>query len=115
MNNLKNSVQLIGHLGKNPELIELQGGKKLAKVTIATKDIYNNSNGEKIVDTQWHNIIAWGKTAELMEVLLRKGNEVAIHGKIQHQTYEDKNGIKRYMTQIQVNEFMLLNKAKAEA
>jgi len=115
MNNLKNSVQLIGHLGKNPELMELEGGKKLAKLSIATKDIYNNAKGEKIVDTQWHNIVAWGKTAELMEVLLRKGNEVAINGKLLHRSYEDKNGTKRFITQVQVHEFMLLNRAKKDA
>lgn len=116
MNNLKNSVQLIGHLGRNPELIEMTNGTKLAKVTIATNDIYRNSKGEKIVETQWHNVIAWGKTAEHMEVFLRKGNEVALKGKLQHRSYEDKDGMKRYITEIQVNEFMLLNKVnQAEA
>ena len=114
MNNLRNSVQLIGHLGNNPELKVLEGGKKLATMSMATKDVFKNSKGEKVVETTWHNIVAWGKLAENMEVLLRKGNEVAIKGKLQHNTYVDKDGIKRYHSQIVANEFMLLSKSETK-
>lgn len=110
MNNLRNSVQLIGHLGSNPELIEIQGGKKLLKVNIATNDIYNNQNGEKIKETTWHNIVAWGKLAENMSIILKKGSEVVVKGKLQHRTYEDKNGTKRNISEILINEFVCLSK-----
>jgi len=106
MNNLKNSVHLIGHLGKDPEIRTFEDGRKLAKLTIATKDSYKNSNGDKVIETQWHNLLAWGKTAELMEKILSKGNEVAVQGKLTHRTYEDKEGTVRNFTEIVVNEFM---------
>ena len=77
MNNLKNKVQLIGNLGMNPEIKTLDSGKKLAKFSIATNESYKNAKGEKIEDTQWHNLIAWGKTADIIEKYLEKGNEVA--------------------------------------
>ena len=112
MNNLRNSVQLIGNLGGNPEIKEMTNGNKLAKVAIATKDIYNNAKGEKVVETTWHNIVAWGKLAENMEVFLRKGNQVALKGKLQHRSYTDKEGTKRHITEILVKEFMLVSKAQ---
>ncbi len=115
MNNLRNSIQLIGNLGSNPEIKEINGGRKLAKVAIATKDIYHNANGEKVVETSWHNIVAWGKVAENMEVFLRKGNEVAMKGKLQHRNYIDKDGNKRNITEILVKEFMLLSKSQPKA
>jgi len=113
MNNLRNSVQLIGHLGKDPEFKNLEEGKMIAKVSIATNDTYKNGKGEKIIETQWHNLIAWGKTAEIMERLLKKGNEVAVTGKLVHRTYEDKEGIIRNYSEVVVNEFMKLGGAKA--
>ena len=112
MNNLRNSVQLIGHLGNNPELKILEGGKKLATMSMATKDVFKNSKGEKVVETTWHNIVAWGKLAENMEVFLRKGNQVALKGKLQHRSYTDKEGTKRHITEILVKEFMLVSKAQ---
>jgi len=111
MNNLKNSVHLIGHLGKDPEIRTFEDGRKLAKVTIATKDAYKNANGDKVIETQWHNLVAWGKTAELMEKLLGKGNEVAVQGKLTHRTYEDKEGNIRNFTEIVINEFMKIGLA----
>ena len=111
MNNLKNSVHLIGHLGKDPEVRTFEDGRKLAKVTIATKDTYKNANGDKVIETQWHNLAAWGKTAELMEKLLSKGNEIAIQGKLTHRTYEDKEGTTRNFTEIIINEFMKIGVA----
>ena len=112
MNNLKNRVQLIGNLGMNPEIKILESGKKLAKFSIATNESYKNAKGEKIEDTQWHNLIAWGKTADIVEQYLQKGNEVAIEGKLSNTSYDDKDGNKRYATEIVVNELLMLGGKK---
>lgn len=108
MNALRNKVQLIGNLGNNPEIITLESGKKLAKFTIATNEVYRNAKGDKVQDTQWHNIIAWNKTAEIVEKYLTKGNEVAVEGKLTTRSYEDNNGVKKYITEIIVNELLML-------
>ncbi|HET8736056.1 MAG TPA: single-stranded DNA-binding protein [Pricia sp.] len=110
MNALKNKVQLIGNLGQDPEIVTLESGSKLAKFTIATNDHYKNANGEKVEDTQWHNIVAWGKTAEIVESYLTKGKQVAVEGKLIHRTYETKEGEKRYVTEIKCNELLMLGK-----
>ena len=110
MNTLRNKVQLIGNLGNDPEVINLDSGKKLAKFAIATNDSYRNAQGELVKDTQWHNVIAWGKTAEITEKYLEKGKEVAIEGKLQNRSYEDKEGIKRYITEIVCSELLMLGK-----
>ncbi len=108
MNALRNKVQLIGNLGNNPEVITLDSGKKLAKFSIATNESYKNAQGEKVTDTQWHNVIAWNKTAEIIEKYVSKGNEIAVEGKLVTRSYEDKEGIKKYVTEIVVNELLLL-------
>ena len=108
MNNLRNSVRLIGHLGKDPEIKQLESGNSLARASLATKEVRKTKEGEKIEDTQWHQIIGWGKTAELMGTLLKKGKQVAINGKLVYRTYEDKNGIKRTISEVVVSEFMLM-------
>jgi single-strand DNA-binding protein len=108
MNALKNKVQLIGNLGMNPEVRELENGNALAKFTMATNESYVNKEGERITDTQWHNIVAWGKTAELMGQLLAKGKEVMVEGKLTSRSYEDKEGNKRYITEVVANEFLVL-------
>ena len=108
MNTLRNKVQLIGNLGNNPEVITLESGKKLVKFSIATNDSYRNANGEKITDTQWHNVIAWNKTAEIVEKYLTKGNEIAVEGKLTSRSYENKEGVKKYITEIVVNELLML-------
>ena len=108
MNTLRNKVQLIGNLGNDPEVITLESGKKLAKISIATNDSYKNAEGEKVTDTQWHNVIAWNKTAEIMEKYLQKGNEVAIEGKLTSRSYEDKDGVKKFVTEIVCNELLML-------
>lgn len=112
MNNLKNKVQLIGNLGNNPEVISLDSGKKLAKFSIATNENYKNNKGESVQDTQWHNIVAWGKTAEIIEKYLQKGNEVAVEGKLVNRSYDDKEGNKRYITEVVVNELLMLGGKK---
>jgi single-strand DNA-binding protein len=105
---LKNKVQLIGNLGQNPEIKTLDGGKKLAKFSIATNEAYRNANGEKVIETQWHNLVAFGKLAEIIEKYITKGSEVAVEGKLTYRTYNDKDGVKKYFTEIQVNELLML-------
>ena len=108
MSTLRNKVQLIGNLGNNPEIITLDSGKKLAKLSIATNETYKNAQGEKVTDTQWHNVVAWNKTAEIIEKYLEKGSEVAIEGKLTSRSYEDKDGTKKYITEIVCNELVML-------
>ncbi|ADY29550.1 single-strand binding protein [Cellulophaga lytica DSM 7489] len=110
MNALKNRVQLIGNLGNDPEIINLDGGKKLARFSIATNETYKNAAGEKITDTQWHNVVAWGKTAEIVENFLTKGKEIALEGKLVNRSYETKEGEKRYGTEVNCNEILMLGK-----
>lgn len=110
MQDIKNSIQLIGNLGRDVELFTFDSGNKKAVFPVATSDFYKNSKGEKVEDTQWHNVIAWGKTAELMSDLLEKGNEVLVKGKLTHRSYEDKEGKKRYTSEVVANSFMKMTK-----
>ena len=110
MNTLRNKVQLIGNLGNDPEIINLESGKTLAKFAIATNESYKNAKGEKVTDTQWHNIVAWGKTAEIVEKYVGKGKEVAIEGKLTTRSWEDKDGMKRYITEVVCSELLMLGK-----
>jgi single-strand DNA-binding protein len=110
MNSLRNKVQLIGNLGNDPEIITMENGNKLAKFSVATNESYKNGDGEKVTDTQWHNIVAWGKMAEIAESYLVKGKEVIIEGKLMSRAYETKEGEKRYVTEIKCNELLMLGK-----
>ncbi len=110
MSTLKNKVQLIGHVGNDPEIKTFDGGKKLAKLNVATNESYKNDKGEKVEETQWHNLIAWGKTADIIEKYVVKGKEIAIEGKLTHKSYEDKSGEKRYVTEIVIDELLMLGK-----
>jgi single-strand DNA-binding protein len=110
MNALKNRVQLIGHLGMDPEVKAIENGTKLARLRLATNETYQNAKGEKVTETQWHNVVAWGKTAELAEKLLTKGAELVIEGKLVNRSYTDKDGQKRYVTEVVANELLLLSK-----
>jgi len=94
MNAIKNKVQLIGHLGQTPEITNFEGGRKVANLNLATNEIYKDANGEKVTETQWHSVVAWGKLAEIAEKYLVKGIEVAIDGKLVNRNYTDKNGVK---------------------
>jgi single-strand DNA-binding protein len=105
---LKNKVQLIGNLGNAPEVKTFDGGKKVATFSIATSESYRNAKGEKITDTQWHRVVAWGKVAEIAEKYLVKGREVAVEGKLVNRNYTDKEGVKKYVTEVQVNEILLM-------
>lgn len=106
MNTLRNSVRLVGNLGMDPEVKTFDTNKKLARLSIATNDSYKNDKGERVTDTQWHNLVFWGAQAKLAEDLLKKGDEVAIEGKISNRSYVDKDGVKRYTNEIVVNEFL---------
>jgi len=110
MNALKNSVQLIGNLGKDIEFKTFDNGTQLARFTIATNEYYKNNKGEKVQETQWHNVVSWGKLAETMSKILEKGNEVLLRGKLVHRSYEDKDGNTKYASEVVVNEFLKLTK-----
>ena len=107
MKSLRNSVQLIGRLGKDPE-VKTFGEKKKVSFSIATSDSYKNVKGEKVEDTQWHNIVIWGKLAGVAEKYLKKGQEVAVEGKLMHRNYETDKGEKRFFTEINVNDLLML-------
>ncbi len=111
MKSMRNSVHLIGRLGKDPE-VKVYNDKKKASFTIATTDVYKNQKGEKVEDTQWHNIVVWGKTANVIEKYVKKGDEIAIEGKLVHRMYES-NGEKKYFTEISANDILLLGGKKA--
>lgn len=108
MSTLRNHVQLIGNLGNTPEIINLENGGKLAKFSLATNETYTNKKGEKVTDTQWHNIVAWNNTATIIEKFLDKGKEVAVSGKLTSRSWEDQDGNKRYITEVVCNEVLLL-------
>ena len=110
MNAMKNTVQLIGNVGNDPEIKNLDGGKKVANLTIATNDSYKNDKGEKVEQTEWHKVVAWGKTAEIIEKYVTKGLQIAIEGKLTHRSYDDKNGEKRYITEVLANDVLFLGK-----
>ncbi len=110
MNAMKNKVQIIGNVGNDPEIKTFDGGKKVANLTIATNDSYKNDKGEKVEQTEWHKVVAWGKTAEIIEKYVTKGIQIAIEGKLTHRSYDDKNGEKRYITEVVVNDVLLLGK-----
>jgi single-strand DNA-binding protein len=110
MNNIKNRVQLIGNLGGTPEVKEFDGGNKVARFSVATSEFFTNKKGEKVTDTQWHNVVIWGKLAEHAEKLLQKGSQVAIDGKLVSRNYTDKQGAKKYITEVVAHEFLLMDK-----
>ena len=110
MNAMKNTVQLIGNVGNDPEIKNLDGGKKVANITMATNEVYYKENGDKVEQTEWHKVVAWGKTAEIIEKYVTKGLQIGVEGKLTHRSYDDKNGEKRYITEVVANEVLLLGK-----
>jgi single-strand DNA-binding protein len=105
---IKNKVQLIGNLGTAPEIRTTEAGKKLARFSMATNESYRNAKGEKVTETQWHNVVLWGKVADIAEKYLAKGSEVAVEGKLINRSYNDKQGNKKYITEVQVSELLML-------
>ncbi|MFN8241856.1 MAG: single-stranded DNA-binding protein [Bacteroidales bacterium] len=112
MNNLRNRVQLIGNLGQDPEIKKLESGKKVAHFTMATNDDYKNGEGQKVSETTWHNIIAWNGLADIAGKFLKKGQEVAVEGRIVYRSYEDKKGVTKYITEIVLSDLLLLRSSK---
>lgn len=108
MTNLKNSVRLIGHVGQKPEVRTTSNGKKIASFSLATNDTYKDANGQKVSETMWHSLVAWGKQVDFIEKHLDKGHEIAIEGKLTTRNYVDKNGVKRYLTEIVVSDFQMM-------
>lgn len=104
---LRNKVTLIGRTGKEVEIVKFENGQ-IAKVSLATTDYYTNALGEKVEETQWHNLVANGKLSEIMEKYVEKGKEIAVEGKIVYRSYEDKDGVKKYTTEIRVEELVML-------
>ena len=98
----------MGNLGAAPEVKSISDNKKLAKFSLATNESYKNEKGEKVTETYWHNVVAWGKLAGIVEKYLQKGSEVAIEGKLTNRSYTDKDGVKRYVTEILANEVLMV-------
>ena len=109
MNSLRNSVRLVGNLGMDPEVKVFDSNKKMVRLSIATNESYKNDKGEKITDTQWHNLVMWNGQANLAEQYLKKGDIISIEGKLASRSYVDKDGNKKYMTEVVVNDFMKMN------
>ena len=112
MNTLKNNVKLVGNVGAEPVITNLDNGKKVARFSLATNETFKNSKGEKQTDTNWHTLIAWGKAAEIVEKYVTKGKEIAIDGKLTSRSFETKENEKRYVTEVVVNEILLLGDPK---
>lgn len=112
---LKNKVQLIGNLGNTPEVKALESGKKVATFRMATSETYRNAKGEKVQETQWHNLVLWGKLAEIAEKYLSVGKEVMVEGKLINRQYTDKNGVKKYFTEVQVSDLLMLGSGAGAA
>ena len=112
MNALKNKVQLIGNIGQNPEIKTFDSGNKMARLSLVTNEKKKNQSGELVNEATWHNLTVWGKTADIVEKFVEKGREIAIEGKLVNKSYTDKNGDKKYVTEIHVTELMLLGNKK---
>ncbi|BAX79504.1 single-stranded DNA-binding protein [Labilibaculum antarcticum] len=95
-----NKVILVGNVGKDPEVKYLDNGVAVCNFSLATSETYNNKNGEKVTQTEWHNIVLWRKLAEIAESYVKKGMQIYVEGQIRTRNWEDKDGIKRYTTEI---------------
>ena len=113
MKDLRNRVQLIGNLGMDPEVKKFDGGRTMTKFSLATSQSYNNAQGEKVNDTQWHNLVLWGRVAETAGKYLKKGSEITAEGKIIYRSYEAKDGQTKYITEIVVSDFLMMTKKQA--
>ena len=108
MGTIKNHVQLIGHLGEDPTVTNLESGRKVARFRLATNEYYKDANGVKQPDTNWHTVVAWGKTAEIVERYTAKGKEIGVTGKLKTRTYTTDDGNQRYVTEVEASEILLL-------
>lgn len=110
MNRFRNHVQLIGNIGDAPKTVTLESGKKVTRFPLATNEYYKNSEGEKVKETDWHQVKAWGKTAEIIEKYAKKGDEIGVIGKIKTRTFTADDGNQRYVTEIVADEVLLIGK-----
>jgi len=115
MNSLRNRVQLIGRLGQTPEIKTFDDGNKIANFSLATDDSYKNKEGEKVERTDWHNCVVRGKLVNIVESYVTKGMEIALEGKLTTRSYDDKDGNKRYVTEVFVKEILMLGSVNHEA
>ncbi|HHZ82243.1 MAG TPA: single-stranded DNA-binding protein [Flavobacteriales bacterium] len=115
MNALRNKVQLIGRLGKNPEVITFDDGKSKVNFSMATNESYRNGEGERVERTQWHDVVAWGSLGDIVSQYLKKGSEIALEGRLMYRTYEDNDGKTRYITEVIANDLLMLDKKPVEA
>lgn len=111
MNTVRNTVSLIGHLGMDPEVREFGENNSVARFRIATNESYKNKDGEWVENTTWHSIVAWGAKANLCKQLLKKGSRVVVRGKLVNDSYETKEGEKRFRTEVSLRDFLLLSRA----
>jgi single-strand DNA-binding protein len=114
MKTMNNTVRLIGNLGFDPEVREIAKGRKVARMSVATNESYTNAAGEKVTDTQWHTVVAWGRMAEQVELLLGKGAPVVVEGRLVHRSYTGKEGVKRFITEIVLSDFKVMARARRE-
>jgi single-strand DNA-binding protein len=112
MTTLRNNVQLIGRAGRTPEIKTFDKDRKLARFSMATNEVYYNQKGERVEETQWHNLVAWGKTADIIEKLITKGKEIAVSGKLINRNWDDKDGNKRYATEVEINQIIAFGKSE---
>ena len=114
MSNFRNQVQLIGNVGEDPKITLLDGDRKVANFPMATNEYYTNNQGEKVQNTDWHQVVAWGKTADILEKYTAKGSEIGVQGKIKTRSYTTEDGNQRYVTEIVADEVLLLGSKTAQ-
>ena len=105
-----NKVILIGNVGADPDVKYLEGGVAVARFSLATSEVYNNKNGERVTQTEWHNIVLWRNLAQIAEKYVRKGMMLYIEGRIRTRSWDDQNGVKRYTTEIYGDNFQMLSR-----
>lgn len=110
-----NKVILVGNVGKDPEVRYLEGGAAVARFTLATSETYKNKSGEKITQTEWHNIVLWRNLAEIAEKYVKKGQQLYIEGRIRTRSYEDKDGVQKRIVEIQGDNMQMLGRRQEDA
>jgi single-strand DNA-binding protein len=115
MKNMRNSVRLVGNVGIAPRITNFDNGKKRASLVMATSERFKNAQGEWVTDTQWHNVIAWGRPAAIIEKFVEKGKELTVEGKLVHRSYTDKEGNTRYTSEVVLSDLLLMGRRSVEA
>jgi len=110
MKNLRNNVRLIGRLGVDPKVTKFENGKQVVSFSIATDESYKNKEGERVENTQWHNLVVWNGLSKVAEKYLKKGMEITVEGRLVHRSYEDKNGKTVFVTEVEVHDLLMMGK-----